>query len=230
MPSRTRTRPRCRSCGSTDTTTRPTCWVTPSSRIATRGVYCYGYFNDTEQAKNAKTLVSSTRTSTALSIFANQLVEKAKQVSHGIIREVSLVLAGANPGALIDNIELQHADGEMVTIEDEAVIYTGETLLHGDEGRARARRLRRPPEDDRRRSDRPRRLRRHVGPSRRRSSTTWWGRPSRTTAAPRPRRHGNPLRHRSGDNEGARTRMTRNVFEQQNRETGGSGPRAHAVA
>jgi len=96
------------------------------------GVYAYGYFNDTDQAKNAKTLVEHGDI-TALSIFANQLVEKAKNVSHGIIREMSLVLAGANPGALIDNIELQHSDGELVTIEDEAVIYTGLTLKHGDE-------------------------------------------------------------------------------------------------
>ena len=96
------------------------------------GVYCYGYFNDTEQAKNAKTLVSH-KDIQFLSIFANQLVEKAKKVSHGLIREVSLVLAGANPGALIDNIELQHGDGDMVTLEDEAVIYTGLNLAHGDE-------------------------------------------------------------------------------------------------
>jgi hypothetical protein len=95
------------------------------------GVYAYGYFNDTDQAKNAKTLVLHKDIS-ALSIFANQLVEKAKKVSHGIIRELSLVLAGANPGALIDNIELQHGDGDMVTLEDEAVIYTGE-LLHSEE-------------------------------------------------------------------------------------------------
>jgi HK97 family phage prohead protease len=96
------------------------------------GVYTYGYFNDTEQAQNAKILVHH-KDITYLSIFANQLIEKAKQVSHGIIREVSLVLAGANPGALIDNIELQHADGELVTIEDEAVIYSGEPLRHGDD-------------------------------------------------------------------------------------------------
>jgi len=94
------------------------------------GVYCYGYFNDTEQAENAKKLVTHKDIS-ALSIFANQLVEKAKKVSHGIIREVSLVLAGANPGALIDNIELQHGDGDLVVIDDEAVIYTGE-LLHAE--------------------------------------------------------------------------------------------------
>ena len=95
------------------------------------GVYAYGYFNETDQAKNAKTLVLH-KDITFLSIFANQLVEKAKKVSHGIIREVSLVLAGANPGALIDNIELQHSDGQLVTIDDEAVIYTGEELKHGD--------------------------------------------------------------------------------------------------
>jgi hypothetical protein len=74
------------------------------------GPYCYGYFNETAQAKNAKTLVEHEDIS-ALSIFANSLVEKAKQVSHGVIREVSLVLAGANPGALIDNIEIAHSDG-----------------------------------------------------------------------------------------------------------------------
>jgi hypothetical protein len=97
------------------------------------GVYTYGYFNENASAKNAKTLVQHNDIK-ALSIFANKLIEKAQQVSHGIIREVSLVLAGANPGALIDNIELQHADGELVTIEDEAIIYTGETLQH--EGQA----------------------------------------------------------------------------------------------
>jgi HK97 family phage prohead protease len=96
------------------------------------GMRAVGYFNDSEQAQNAKLLVHH-KDITFLSIFANQLIEKAKQVSHGMIREVSLVLAGANPGALIDNLELQHADGELVTIEDEAVIYTGEKLEHGEE-------------------------------------------------------------------------------------------------
>jgi len=96
------------------------------------GVYAYAYLNETEQAKTAKTLIQH-KDITALSIFANKLVEKAKQVSHGVIREVSLVLAGANPGALIDNVELQHADGGLVTLEDEAIIYTGETLAHEEE-------------------------------------------------------------------------------------------------
>jgi HK97 family phage prohead protease len=96
------------------------------------GVYAYGYFNGTEQANTARTLIQHKDIS-ALSIFANQLVEKAKQVSHGVIRELSLVLAGANPGALIDNIELQHADGDVVVLEDEAVIFTGESLTHDDD-------------------------------------------------------------------------------------------------
>ena len=74
------------------------------------GVYAYGYFNDTEPAKNARTLVEHGDIK-SLSIYANQLTEKAKQVLHGFIRELSLVLSGANPGALIDNITLQHSDG-----------------------------------------------------------------------------------------------------------------------
>jgi Caudovirus prohead serine protease len=95
------------------------------------GVYAYGFFNDTDQAKNARTLVQHGDIK-SLSIYANQLTEKSKQVLHGFIRELSLVLSGANPGALIDNITLAHSDGEMVTLEDEAVIYTGLELVHAD--------------------------------------------------------------------------------------------------
>jgi len=95
------------------------------------GVYAYGFFNETEQAKNAKVLVQHGDIK-SLSIYANGLTEKAKQVLHGFIRELSLVLSGANPGALIDNITLAHADGDMVTLEDEAVIYTGLELVHAD--------------------------------------------------------------------------------------------------
>lgn len=93
------------------------------------GIYAYGYFNETDQAQNAKTLVHH-KDIKSLSIYANQLTEKAKQVLHGFIREVSLVLSGANPGALIDNITLAHSDGDMVTLEDEAIIYTGLELNH----------------------------------------------------------------------------------------------------
>jgi hypothetical protein len=67
----------------------------------------------------------------SFSIYANQLTEKAKQVVHGWIREVSLVMAGANPGALIDNITLQHGNGELETLDDEAIIYTDTEIVHG---------------------------------------------------------------------------------------------------
>jgi len=95
------------------------------------GVYAYGFFNDTDQAKNAKVLVQHGDIK-SLSIYANQLTEKAKQVLHGFIRELSLVLSGANPGALIDNITLAHSDGELVTLDDEAIIYTGLEISHAD--------------------------------------------------------------------------------------------------
>jgi HK97 family phage prohead protease len=99
------------------------------------GVYTYGFFNDTPQAKNAKMLVQHGDVK-SLSIYANQLTERAKQVLHGMIREVSLVLSGANPGALIDNISIAHSDGEVVVLEDEAVIYTGTPLRHTEEDEA----------------------------------------------------------------------------------------------
>jgi hypothetical protein len=95
------------------------------------GVYAYGFFNGTPQGQNAKTLVQHNDIN-QLSIFANKLVEKSKQVFHGMIREVSLVLSGANPGALIDFVAVQHADGEIDEMQDEAVIYTGLTLAHAD--------------------------------------------------------------------------------------------------
>ncbi len=88
------------------------------------GVYAKAYFNETSAAQNAKLLVSHGDI-TALSIYANQLVERTKKVVHGMIREVSLVLSGANPGALIDNVAVQHGDGSVETIDGEAVIYTG---------------------------------------------------------------------------------------------------------
>jgi HK97 family phage prohead protease len=95
------------------------------------GVYAYGFFNDTDAAKNAKTLVEH-KDITSLSIYANQLVERAKQVFHGVIREVSLVLSGANPGARIDNVAIAHADGSQDVLDDEAVIFTGLELEHED--------------------------------------------------------------------------------------------------
>lgn len=93
------------------------------------GVYAYGYFNETPAGLSAKTLVQH-EDITMLSIYANKLVERGKQVLHGAIREVSLVLSGANPGALIDNVRIAHSDGDVEMLDDEAVIYTGLTLEH----------------------------------------------------------------------------------------------------
>jgi hypothetical protein len=96
------------------------------------GVYTYGKFNDTEAGKNAKELVVHGDIK-FLSIYANELKQKGKDVLHGMIREVSLVLAGANPGALIDNVNIVHGDGTSTEVDDEAVIYTGLELTHGGE-------------------------------------------------------------------------------------------------
>lgn len=89
------------------------------------GVYAYCVFNETEAGKNAKLLVEHGDVS-ALSIYANQLKQKGPNVFHGAIREVSLVLAGANPGAFIDAI-IRHGEES----DEEAIIYTGENIsLH----------------------------------------------------------------------------------------------------
>lgn len=93
------------------------------------GVYAYCSLNDTEAGKTAKLLIKHGDIS-ALSIYANQLKQNMSNVVHGNIREVSLVLAGANPGASIQSV-IQHG----ATIEDEAMIYTGEELsiMHSDD-------------------------------------------------------------------------------------------------
>ena len=95
------------------------------------GMYAYGFFNETTAGQNAKLLVEH-KDINKMSIWANGLVEKAKSVLHGMIREVSLVLAGANPGALIDYVRIAHGDGEFETLTDEAVIHTGLELEHAD--------------------------------------------------------------------------------------------------
>lgn len=94
-------------------------------------LYGHGYFNETDQGKNAKSLVEHGDI-TALSIYANRLNETNKQVKHGQVREVSLVLSGANPGALIDNVNIAHGDGTTDLLDDEAVIYTGLPLIHSE--------------------------------------------------------------------------------------------------
>lgn len=90
------------------------------------GVYTYGVFNDTEAGQQAKALVQHGDV-TALSIYANKLQQKGGNVLHGAIREVSLVLAGANPGAYIDFPVIAHGD-DYTEVEDEAIIYTDELL------------------------------------------------------------------------------------------------------
>ena len=97
------------------------------------GVYCYGKFNDeTDQGLKAKALVAHGDI-TSLSIYANQLVKRGSDVLHGAIREVSLVLAGANPGATIDFPILQHSDGSYEDVEDEAIISMKQPLSISDE-------------------------------------------------------------------------------------------------
>ena len=84
------------------------------------GVRAYCTFNDTESGKEAKKIVGHGDI-VSLSIWANGLKQKAGNVLHGAIREVSLVLAGANPGAYIDDIAFAHGEDET----GEAVIFTG---------------------------------------------------------------------------------------------------------
>ena len=92
------------------------------------GVYAYCTFNNTDAGQNAKQLVEHGDVS-ALSIYANKLQQQGSNVIHGEIREVSLVLAGANPGAFIDSI-IRHGEES----DEEAVVYTGEylELAHAD--------------------------------------------------------------------------------------------------
>lgn len=104
------------------------------------GVYCFGYVNDTEDGKRAKELLKH-KDINALSIFANNLkqnkrVDGRKDVVHGKIREVSLVLAGANPGAYIDSVMIHSDDGEPIESDDEAQIYNDDNTVwfgHSDE-------------------------------------------------------------------------------------------------
>lgn len=93
------------------------------------GVYTYGKFNETEGGRMAKEMVKNGDIS-SLSIYANQLQQRGADVVHGMIREVSLVLAGANPGAFIDSV-MVHGESS----DSEATIYTGEdiTLSHGED-------------------------------------------------------------------------------------------------
>lgn len=105
--------------------------VVGNARLENReeGVYTYGTFNDTDLGKTAKVYVQHGDI-TQLSIYANQLRQQGPNVVHGAIREVSLVLAGANPGASIQEV-LMHGE----EVEGEAQIFTGEdiVLCHSEE-------------------------------------------------------------------------------------------------
>ena len=97
------------------------------------GMYAYCTFNSTPSGQNAKELVRHGDIR-SLSIYANHLRQQGGDVVHGMIREVSLVLSGANPGASIDNVSFAHSDGTYETIDDEAVITPGEGYLyHADD-------------------------------------------------------------------------------------------------
>lgn len=91
------------------------------------GVYAYCSLNGSPAAQDAKEAVKHGDIS-ALSIYANSLIEKGKNVIHGAIREVSLVIAGANPEAYIDNLAFEHGDGSVVQDETEAIISANEDL------------------------------------------------------------------------------------------------------
>lgn len=89
------------------------------------GTYGEGFFNDTQAGRQAKALVMH-KDIRNLSIYANQLIQQAMDVVHGMIREVSMVLSGANPGAFIDFVNLEHSlDGT----DDEAIFYTDEEIV-----------------------------------------------------------------------------------------------------
>ena len=97
------------------------------------GVYALAFFNNTPKAQEAREAVRHGDVD-SLSIYANRLQERDKNVYHGDIKEVSLVLSGANPGALIDNVYIRHGDN-VEALEGEAIMYfdQGIELAHSDD-------------------------------------------------------------------------------------------------
>lgn len=94
------------------------------------GVYAFGVFNDTPAARDAKMAVRHGDIN-AMSIYANHVKQESGLVQHGNIREVSLVLSGANPGAFIDNVTIAHGE-EVATLGDEVIIFSGQEFAHAD--------------------------------------------------------------------------------------------------
>lgn len=99
-----------------------------------KGVYCYCWFNKNDKAQAAKNAVANGDIK-QFSIYANQLVQRGSDVIHGSIKEVSLVLTGANKGARIENLNFAHSDGSNFTDDEEALIYTQQQkiLCHSEE-------------------------------------------------------------------------------------------------
>lgn len=96
------------------------------------GVYCLGFLNNTPQADVARDLLLHGDID-ALSIFANKLKQQNNNVIHGDIVEVSLVLSGANPGAFIENVSIQHSDGTFEDVAEEAIIHDLFSIANIDE-------------------------------------------------------------------------------------------------
>ena len=113
------------------------------------GVYTYGYFNDTDLGKTAKLYVQHGDIN-SLSIYANQLKQQGPNVMHGNIREVSLVLAGANPGACIESV-ISHGE----EVEEEGIIHTGDIieLYHADSKKEKTEMANEKPNDEKTVSD-----------------------------------------------------------------------------
>ena len=99
-----------------------------------KGVYCYCWFNKNEKAQAAKNAVANGDIK-QFSIYANQLVQRGNDVIHGSIKEVSLVLTGANKGARIENLNFAHSDGTTDMDDEEAIICTKrqKILCHSEE-------------------------------------------------------------------------------------------------
>lgn len=88
------------------------------------GVYAYCFLNDSPKAEHMAHAIIN-KDIRQMSIWANDLIERSKKVIHGSIREVSLVLSGANPGAFIENISIRHSDGDIEELDEDVIIHTG---------------------------------------------------------------------------------------------------------
>lgn len=91
------------------------------------GVYAYCSFNDTESGRHMKKVVEHGDVK-CLSIYANRLKQQGSDVLHGLINEVSVVLKGANPGAMIQNVSFAHADGFEYESEDDVILHSGDPI------------------------------------------------------------------------------------------------------